>query len=138
MTFLTANLTFELDGAQDQSLAVVFWPQVSGHTFLAATAAAGIVVRGWAYQDLALDVHWLCGSQKLEGLKCETGIGTGASDVGLVGVVHGTSKGETDSFTGQYQYYACVTLTEEQGPPSASFLKIFGSSKKKYSDLLLK
>lgn len=89
--------TFEFDGTQDQSLTVVFWPQVSGHTFVAATTAAGIVVRGLAYQDLALDVHRLCGSQELEGLKCETGIGSGASDVAPVGVVHGTAKGETET-----------------------------------------
>lgn len=56
---------------------------------------AGVVVRGWAYQDLALDVHRLCGSQELEGLKCETGKGMGATVVNLVGVVHSTSTGET-------------------------------------------
>lgn len=107
MTFLTSNLiiktrykwlqTFELDGTQDQSLAVVFWPQVSGCTSAAAAAAAGIVVRGWACQDLALDVHRLCGSQELEGLKFETGIRAGASAVGVVGAVHSTSKGETET-----------------------------------------
>lgn len=64
---------------------------------MAATAAAGIVVGGLAYQDLALDVHRLCGSQELEGLKCETGEGIGARAVGPVGVVHRTSKGETET-----------------------------------------
>lgn len=58
--------------------------------------ASGIVVRGWAYQDLALDVHRVSCSQELEGLKLETGKGTGASDVGIVGVVHRTSDGETE------------------------------------------
>ena len=89
--------TSELDGTQDQSLAVVFCPQVSGHTRSAVRriVAAGIAVRGWAYQDLALDVHRLCGSQELEGPKCETGIGTEASVVGPEGAVHGTSGGET-------------------------------------------
>lgn len=55
------------------------------------------MVRGWAYQDLALDVHRLCGSQELEGLKCETGIGSGARDVVVVGVVCRASKGETET-----------------------------------------
>lgn len=86
--------TFELDWTQDQSLAVVCCPQVSGHTFAAATTAAGIVVRGGTYQHLALDVHRLCGSQELEGFKCESGVSTAASDVGVVGVVHRTSVGE--------------------------------------------
>ena len=89
-------LTFELDGTQDQRLAVVFWPQVSGRTSVAATAAAGIVVGGLAYQDLALDVHRLCGSQELEGLKCEAGVVPGARDVVAIGVVHSTAKSEAE------------------------------------------
>lgn len=49
--------TFELDGAQNQSFALVFRPQVSGRTSPAATTAAGIGVIAWTYQDLALNVH---------------------------------------------------------------------------------
>lgn len=99
-----------MDGTQDQSLAVVFWPHISGGTVVASTAAAGIVVRGGAYQDLALDVQRLCGSQELESLKSEAGIGTGATDVGIVGVIHRTATGETDSVTGEYYY---VRLSEK-------------------------
>lgn len=87
--------TFELDGAQDQSLAVMFRPHVSGCTSVAAKAAARLV-SSWTYQDFALNIHRLCGSQELEGLKGETGVRLGASDVGMVGVVFTTPKGEND------------------------------------------
>lgn len=93
--------TFELDGTQNQSLAVVLWPQVSGRTSSASAAAAGLVGAG-AYQDLALDVYRLIGSQELEGLKSETGIVTEAIKEGLIGVVHRTSTSRRDSVTGQY------------------------------------
>ena len=60
-------------------------------------AADRIVVRSWAYQDLALDVHILCGSEEPEGLKSETGVCTGASAVGVVGAVHRTSEGAIET-----------------------------------------
>lgn len=48
--------TFELDGAQNQSFALVF-RQASGRTGPAALTAAGIGVIAWTYQDFALNVH---------------------------------------------------------------------------------
>lgn len=95
----------------------MFWPQVSGLPFAAATAAAWIVVRGLAYQDLALDVHRLCGSQELEGLECETGIAMGTSHVGLVGVVHTASKGETETVLQDY-----TSTMNMQGLASTQYL----------------
>lgn len=97
--------TFELDGTQDQSLAFVGRPQVSGRTSVAAPAAPRVVVGRLAYQDLALDVHRLCGSQELEGLESEAGISTGAGGVGLVGVVHRTAESKRDTcVSGEYRY----------------------------------
>lgn len=73
----------------------MLWPQVSGNTVVAATAAAGVAVRGLAYQDFALEEDWLTSSEELEGLKCETGVGVVARNVGMVGVIYRTSKSET-------------------------------------------
>lgn len=94
-----------MDGTQDQRLALVFQPQTSGPAFPAASATEGVVVGGLAYQDLALDVNGLCGSQELKGLECETGIGTAARDDRLVGAVHGTPKGGTNGEIGEYYQY---------------------------------
>ncbi len=94
--------TFELDGTQNDSLAVTSGPQVSCLTPCATKPTAGRVRFG-AYQDLALDVHGLIGSQELEGLKCETGIGTFAIVEGPKGVVHGTSKNGKDSVNGLHK-----------------------------------
>lgn len=88
--------TSELDGAQDQGLAIMFGPQVPGFPSAATPAAAGIAITGLTYENLALHIHRLCGTQKLEGFKPETGIGAGASDIGPVGAVFSTPKCEDD------------------------------------------
>lgn len=76
-----------MNGAGDQGLAVVLSLQVSGLTSAAATATAGVGVAGLADQHLALQIHRLGGSQKLEGFETEAGVVVEAGCVGLVGAV---------------------------------------------------
>lgn len=84
-----------MNGASDQGLAVVLSLQVSGLTSAATTATAGVGVGGLADQHLALEVHRLGGSQKLEGFKTEAGVIVEARCVDLVGAVYGASTDET-------------------------------------------
>lgn len=107
--------TFELDGAQDQSLAFMIRPHISDDTLVAAKAAARFV-SVWTYQDFALNIHWLCGSQELEGLKCESGISLGASGVGSVGTVFWTSKGKNNK---RCYWTNTWRLKEQRGPVSS-------------------
>lgn len=90
--------TFEFNWTHKQSLAFVLWLQVSGYSSHAATSAAGAVVRGLTYQDSALDVHRLFSLQELKGPERKAGIVCGATNVGLVGAIHRTSKGETECY----------------------------------------
>lgn len=85
-----------MNGPSDHGLAVVLTLQVSGLPSAATTATAGGAVSGLADQHLALEIHRLGGSQKLEGLKTETGVVVEARCVDLVGAVCGASTGETE------------------------------------------
>lgn len=85
-----------MNGASDQGLAVVLILQVSGLTSAATTATAGVGVSGLADQHLALEIHRLGGSQKLEGFKTEAGVVVEARCVDLVGAVCSASTGETE------------------------------------------
>lgn len=70
--------------------------QVSGLTSGATTATAGVQVRFLADHHLALEIHRLGGSQKLEGSKTELGFGFNARCVDIVGVVDLASTDETE------------------------------------------
>lgn len=70
--------------------------QVSGLPSAATTATAGVAVSGLADQHLALEIHRLGGSQKLEGFKTEAGVVFEARCVDLVGAVCTASTGETE------------------------------------------
>lgn len=83
-----------MNGPSDQGLAVVLTLQVSGLPSAATTATAGGAVSGLADQHLALEIHRLGGSQKLEGLKTEAGVVVEARCVDLVGAVCGASTGK--------------------------------------------
>lgn len=88
--------TFELNGASDQCLAVVLGGQVSGLTSAATTATARVAVTVLADQHLALKIHRLAGSQKLEGSKSKAGVVFQAVCVDLVSAVCGASTDETE------------------------------------------
>lgn len=70
--------------------------QVSGLTSGATTATAGVDVSGLADHHLALEIHRVGGSQKLEGSKAELGNGVDARCEDLVGVVYWASTDETE------------------------------------------
>lgn len=68
--------------------------QVSGLTAAATTTTAGVGVSGLADYHLALQIHRLCGSQKLEAFKTEAGVVVEARHVDLVCVVCSASTDE--------------------------------------------
>ena len=88
--------TSEFDGAQDHGLGLMCGTQVPGSPSAATPAAAGVAITGLTYQNLALHIHSLRGSQKLEGFECEPGIGAGASGIGSVGAVFSTPKWDNE------------------------------------------
>lgn len=88
-----------MNGASDQGLALVLRLQVSGLTFHATMATARVGVTVLADQHLALKVHRLAGSQKLEGSKTEAGVVFEARCVDLISAVCCTSTGETEVVT---------------------------------------
>lgn len=91
--------TFELNGASDQCLALVLRLQVSGLTSDATTATARVGVTVLADQHLALKIHRLASSQKLEGSKTEAGVVFEARCVDSISAVCSASKGETEVVT---------------------------------------
>lgn len=73
--------------------------QVSGLTSLATTATARIGVTVLADQHLALKIHRLAGSEKLEGSKTEAGVVFEARCVDSISAVCRASTGETQVVT---------------------------------------